>query len=335
MRLIMYGEPKIAIIGGGSWATALVKILLNNVEKVNWYFRNPENIDQFKRFRHNPNYLRGVEFDIERINFYDDINEIVENSDLLVLSVPSAFLHESLAGMTADISHKFVVSAIKGIVPQGNLIVGRYLNENYKIPFDRIGVIAGPCHAEEVALERLSYLTVACPDIKRAHDFAFRLECPYIRAHVSDDIFGTEYASVLKNIIAIASGIVHGLRYGDNFQAVLISNAIQEIKRFVDKVHPISRDIKSSAYLGDLLVTAYSQFSRNRTFGAMIGKGYPTRSAQIEMHMVAEGYYATKSIKEINEEFKVNMPICEAVYNILYENVPPAVEIRNLTQKLR
>ena len=331
----MYGEPKIATIGGGSWATALAKILLNNVEKINWYFRSAENIEQFKRFRHNPNYLRGVEFDIERINFYDDINEIVEKSDLLVLTIPSAFLDESLSELKVDISRKFIVSAIKGIVPQGNRIVGRYLNEKFKIPYDRIGVIAGPCHAEEVALERLSYLTIACPDIKRARDFAFRLECPYIRSHVSDDIFGTEYASVLKNIIAIASGIVHGLRYGDNFQAVLIANAIQEIKRFVDKVHPITRDIKSSAYLGDLLVTAYSQFSRNRTFGAMIGKGYTTRSAQIEMHMVAEGYYATKSIKEINETMKVRMPICDAVYNILYNNVPPAVEIRSLTEKLR
>ena len=331
----MYGEPKIAIIGSGSWATALAKILLNNVERINWYFRNSENIDQFKRFRHNPNYLRGIEFDIGQIDFYDDINQAIEGADVLVLTIPSAFLHESLAGLNVDISHKFIVSAIKGIIPEGNMIVGRYLHETFKVPYDRVGVIAGPCHAEEVALERLSYLTIACPDIKRARDFAFKLECPYIRSHVSDDIFGTEYASVLKNIIAIASGIVHGLRYGDNFQAVLISNAIQEIKRFVDKVHPITRDIKSSAYLGDLLVTAYSQFSRNRTFGAMIGKGYTTRTAQIEMHMVAEGYYATKSIHEINETFNVNMPICDAVYNILYENVPPSIEIRQLTEKLR
>lgn len=331
----MHGEQKIAIIGSGSWATALAKILLNNVDSINWYFRNSDNIDEFKRYKHNPNYLRGIEFDIDRINFFDDINEIVEQSDLLVLTIPSAFLYESLSKLTVDISHKFLVSAIKGIVPEGNQIVGRYLHDKFKVPFDRIGVIAGPCHAEEVALERLSYLTIACPDIKRARDFAFKLECPYIRSHVSDDIYGTEYASVLKNIIAIASGIVHGLRYGDNFQAVLIANAIQEIKRFVDKVHPITRDIKSSAYLGDLLVTSYSQFSRNRTFGAMIGKGYTTRSAQIEMHMVAEGYYATKSIKEINETFKVRMPICNAVYNILYENVPPAIEIRQLTDKLR
>ncbi|TDO04672.1 NAD(P)H-dependent glycerol-3-phosphate dehydrogenase [Sunxiuqinia elliptica] len=331
----MHGEPKIAIIGSGSWATALAKILLNNVEHINWYFRNTDNIDQFKRFGHNPNYLRGVEFDIDRISFFDNLDQIIEESDLLVLAIPSAFLHDSLKEVTVDMSHKFIVSAVKGIVPHGNQIVGSYLHETFKVPYDRVGVIAGPCHAEEVALERLSYLTIASPDIKRAADFANLLECEYIRAHVSDDIFGTEYASVLKNIVAIASGIVHGLRYGDNFQAVLVANAIQEIKRFVDKVHPISRDIKSSAYLGDLLVTTYSQFSRNRTFGAMIGKGYTTRTAQIEMHMVAEGYYATKSIHEINEEFKVKMPICEAVYTILYENVPPSVGIRQLTEKLR
>jgi glycerol-3-phosphate dehydrogenase (NAD(P)+) len=331
----MFTEPKIAIIGSGSWATALAKILLNNVDRIGWYFRNPESIDQFKRFKHNPNYLRGVEFDINRIDFFNDINEAFSQSDLLVLTIPSAFLDSTMAEVTVDISTKYIVSAIKGIIPEGNQIVGQYLNQKFKLPYERIGVIAGPCHAEEVALERLSYLTIACPDIRRARDFAFKLECSYIRSHVSDDIWGTEYASVLKNIIAIASGIVHGLRYGDNFQAVLIANAIQEIKRFVDKVHPITRDIKSSAYLGDLLVTAYSQFSRNRTFGTMIGKGYTTRTAQLEMHMVAEGYYATKSIHEINLEYKVNLPICEAVYNILYGGENPAAEIRRLTERLR
>ncbi len=331
----MYTEPKIAIVGSGSWATALAKILLNNVDRIAWYFRNPESIEQFKRFKHNPSYLRGVEFDINRIDFYSDISEICEKSDVLVLAIPSAFLDSAMSEVKADLSNKYIVSAVKGIIPQENLIVGQYLNQKFKVPYERIGVIAGPCHAEEVALERLSYLTIACPDIRRARDFAFKLECPYIRSHVSDDIWGTEYASVLKNIIAIASGIVHGLRYGDNFQAVLVANAIQEIKRFVDKVHPITRDIKSSAYLGDLLVTAYSQFSRNRTFGTMIGKGYTTRTAQLEMHMVAEGYYATKSIHEINLEYKVNLPIAEAVYNILYGGENPAAEIRRLTEKLR
>ena len=331
----MNNNQKIAIIGSGSWATALAKILLNNVMEINWYFRSESNIELFKKFGHNPNYLRGAEFDIDRITFYHDINAAVENSDIVVLCIPSAFLHDSLEELTVDINQKFVVSAIKGIVPEGNQIVAKYLNEKYKVPFERIGVVAGPCHAEEVALERLSYLTIACPDIRRAREFADLLQCTYIHANASDDIYGTEYASVLKNVVSIASGIVHGLRYGDNFQAVLISNSIQEIKRFVDKVHPITRDIKDSAYLGDLLVTAYSQFSRNRTFGTMIGKGYTIRTAQLEMHMVAEGYYASKSIHEINKEYNVHMPISEAVYKILYKNAAPALEIRELTEKLR
>ncbi|TKG88623.1 NAD(P)H-dependent glycerol-3-phosphate dehydrogenase [Puteibacter caeruleilacunae] len=331
----MLSNSKIAIIGGGSWATALAKMLLVNVDSINWYLRNPNNIDLFTKFGHNPNYLRGVEFDTNCINFYHDINKIAEESDIMIFAIPSAFLKDALKELTVDISEKFIVSAIKGIVPEDNLIIGQFFNQRFNVPFESIGVIAGPCHAEEVALERLSYLTIACPDMKKARAFAFKLETPFIRTHISDDIWGTEYASVLKNVFAIAAGICHGLRYGDNFQAVLISNAIQEIKRFVDRVHPITRDIKSSAYLGDLLVTAYSQFSRNRTFGTMIGKGYTVRSAQLEMHMVAEGFYAAKCIKEINSQYNVNMPICDAVYNILYENISPTIEIRLLSENLR
>jgi glycerol-3-phosphate dehydrogenase (NAD(P)+) len=331
----MLENAKIAILGSGSWATAIAKILLNNVESINWYFRDEENIKSFQKNQHNPNYLCDVIFDTSRINFYNDINQICEDSDIIILVIPSAFLKAAMANVTADISKKFVVSAIKGIVPEDNLIVGKFVNTRFGVPFDSIGVIAGPCHAEEVALERLSYLTIACPDVKKARAFAFKMECPYLKAHISDDIYGTEYSSVLKNIVAIASGICNGLHYGDNFQAVLISNAIQEIKRFVDKVHPITRDIKSSAYLGDLLVTAYSQFSRNRLFGTMIGKGYTVRSAQHEMRQVAEGYYAVKCIKEINNEHNISMPICDAVYNILYENISPSIEIRLLTEILR
>ena len=328
-------NKKIAVIGSGSWATALAKILMHNVEKLNWYFRREENVKLFNQFRHNPGYLRGVEFDVDRINFYTDINKIAQESDILIFAIPSAFLKDALKELQVSIADKFVVSAIKGIVPEDNLIVGQFLNEFYNVPFENIGIIAGPCHAEEVALENLSYLTIACPEIKKARAFAFMLEAPYIRTHISDDIYGTEYSSVLKNIMSIAAGISHGLRFGDNFQAVLMSNAIQEIKRFVDTVHPITRDIKSSAYLGDLLVTSYSQFSRNRTFGTMIGKGYSVRTAMLEMHMVAEGYYAVKCIKEINERYNVNMPITDAVYNILYEKISPAIEIQLLTKHLR
>ncbi|PKQ65857.1 glycerol-3-phosphate dehydrogenase [Labilibaculum filiforme] len=331
----MNKSSKIAIIGGGSWATAIAKILMENVSEINWYMRNPETIDQFKELGHNPRYITSAEFETDKINFSSDINEIVNNSDIIIFAIPSAFLKNALKNLTASIKDKFVVSAIKGIVPDENMIIGEFLNEKFDVPIDNIGVISGPCHAEEVALERLSYLTIASQDTKKARELALKMECAYIKTSISDDIYGTEYAAVLKNVIAIASGICHGLRYGDNFQAVLISNAIQEIKRFVDTVHPITRDIKSSAYLGDLLVTCYSQFSRNRTFGTMIGKGYSVKFAQLEMHMIAEGYYAVSCIKEINDKYMVHMPITMAVYNILYEKISPAMEIKLLTEDLR
>ena len=326
---------RIGIVGSGSWATAIAKMVLINANHINWYFRNSNNIEQFKRLKRNPNYLSSVEFDTEKISFTTDINEVVENSDAIIFANPSAFLKSALSGLTLPLDDKLVVSAIKGLVPDENQIVGSYFNETYGVPLKNIIVISGPCHAEEVAMERLSYLTIACQDIKQGRQFASQVQCSFINTVVTDDIYGTEYSAVLKNIMAVASGICHGLRYGDNFQAVLISNAIQEIKRFVDTVHPITRDIKSSAYLGDLLVTCYSQFSRNRTFGTMIGKGYSVKSAQMEMLQIAEGYYATKSIKERNEKYKVNMPITDAIYNILYEKISPAIEIKLLTDLLR
>lgn len=325
---------KVGVIGSGSWATALSKMLLENVKHINWFFRKPETVEQFEQFKHNPRYLRSIEFDTDRIRFYNDINKIIDESDILVLAIPSAFLPVVLKGLKTDISKKYILSGIKGIVSDENLLVVEYLNKIFNVPFENMGIIAGPCHAEEVALERLSYLTIASLNEEKAASFAELIKSEYIFTNVSDDIWGTEYTSVIKNIIAIASGIVHGLGYGDNFQAVLISNAIQEIKRFVDTVHPITRDIKSSAYLGDLLVTAYSQFSRNRTFGTMIGKRYSVKTAQLEMNMIAEGYFAAKSIHEINKKHQVDLPISEAVYQILYENASPKKEIARLTEKL-
>jgi len=331
----MNESSKIAIIGGGSWATAIAKILRENDVELNWYMRNADTSMQFKELGHNPRYLTDVEFNIDKIKFYNDINQIVEDSDIIIFAIPSAFLKDALTKLTVDLENKFIVSAIKGIVPDENMIIGDFFHEKYQVPTENIGVISGPCHAEEVAMERLSYLTISCQDTLKARFLALKLECSYIMTTISDDIYGTEYAAVLKNVFAIAAGICHGLRYGDNFQSVLISNAIQEIKRFVDTVHPITRDIKSSAYLGDLLVTCYSQFSRNRTFGTMIGKGYTVKTAQLEMHMIAEGYYAAKCIKEINEKYKVHMPITMAVYNILYERISPTIEIKLLTEELR
>ncbi|MFV0555229.1 MAG: NAD(P)H-dependent glycerol-3-phosphate dehydrogenase [Mangrovibacterium sp.] len=328
-------DSKVAMIGSGSWATALAKIVMCNVDTISWFFRRPETIEDFQKYGHNPRYMRGVEFELERIKFYNDMNQIIEDNDVIFIAIPSAFLHGMLENVTVSLQNKYIVSAVKGIVPETNEVVCQYMHNRFGVTYERMSVIAGPCHAEEVALERLSYLTIASPDVRRARHIADLIQCPFINANVSEDIWGTEYASVLKNIIAVASGIVHGLRYGDNFQAVLVSNAAQEIQRFLDKVHPIGREIVSSAYLGDLLVTAYSQFSRNRTFGTMIGKGYTIRTAQLEMHMVAEGYYATKCLHEINEEYKVNMPICNMVYNILYGGANASREVLELTKKLR
>tara|TARA_B100001741_G_scaffold313736_1_gene321521 strand:- start:3564 stop:4559 length:996 start_codon:yes stop_codon:yes gene_type:complete len=324
----------IAVIGGGSWATAIVKMLLENQDSVSWWMRNKENIAHIKRYGNNPNYISSAELLPNKLTIDSDINTIVGAADCIVLAVPSVFLTKTLESLNVSIKDKFIVSAIKGIVPDNNSIIGDYLHENYLIPYENIGVVTGPCHAEEVALERLSYLTVACEDIKKAEWFAEQISCRYIKSNVSEDIYGTEIAAVLKNVIAIASGVCHSLGYGDNFQAVLASNAIREIKRFVDTVHPIKRDIKESAYLGDLLVTVYSQFSRNRTFGNMIGKGYSVKSAQLEMNMVAEGFYAVKCIKEINLQYNIDMPITNAVYHILYEKISPAIEMRLLSDKL-
>ena len=328
-------KPTIAVIGGGSWATAIVKILSNNVDSIHWWVRSQETVDFINKYRHNPNYLSDVEINPEKVTVSNDLKQSFLESDIVILAVPSAFLKATIEKLKPeDFSGKIIFSAIKGIVPDDLLIVGEYVNRFYNVPVDKIGIITGPCHAEEVAMERLSYLTVACTDTTNAQTLADLMNCRYIKTTVSDDIYGTEYSAVLKNVIAIASGICHGVGFGDNFQAVLVANAIQEIKRFVDAVHPINRDINDSAYLGDLLVTAYSQFSRNRMFGTMIGKGYSVKFAQLEMNMIAEGYYATKCIHELNKEYKVHMPIVQSVYHVLYEKISPRIEMKLLSDQL-
>jgi glycerol-3-phosphate dehydrogenase (NAD(P)+) len=331
----MEKSNKIAVIGGGSWATALVKILCNNVPVVNWWMRNDDAVEHIHTFKHNPNYLQSVEFDLEKINVSSDLQVIIGSSDIIIIATPSAFLVKIFENFPQELfKDKVVFSAVKGIIPEYNAIPARFIHKTFGTPYDKIGIICGPCHAEEVALERLSYLTIACQREKSAEHLAKLLACRYIKTTVSDDLFGTEFSAVLKNIYALASGICSGLGYGDNFQSVLISNAIQEIENFIDEVSPIHRDVKSSAYLGDLLVTAYSKFSRNRTFGFMIGKGYSVKTAQLEMEMIAEGYYATKCLIEINKKFQVELPIVEAVFNILYEKISPSIEMRILADKL-
>jgi glycerol-3-phosphate dehydrogenase (NAD(P)+) len=297
--------------------------------------RRQDQIDEFMRVSKNPSYLTGLKFDIDRINFTSKINDVVKQSDTLIFATPSPFLKMHLKKLRQSLKGKTIVTAIKGIVPDENLIVTDYFQQFFAVPKDNLVVLAGPCHAEEVALERLSYLTIACSNREKARKLACVLTNNYIKTSTTDDVTGIEYASVLKNVYSIAAGICHGLKYGDNFQAVLISNAIQEMQRFCNAVHPIPRSIDESAYLGDLLVTGYSKFSRNRTFGTMIGKGYSVKTAQLEMEMIAEGYYGAKCIKEINECYHVNMPIMDVVYNVLYNRASPILQVRALTEMMR
>lgn len=325
---------KITIFGGGTWATALAKIMLNHEKHINWYMRRPEQIEDFKKTGHNPSYLSNVEFNLDRITFYSDITQAVEDSDTIVLAVPSPFLKSHLEKLNTSLADKFIISAIKGIVPPENLLVTDYLEQYYNVSPQNMAIVGGPCHAEEIALERLTYPTIACADIQKAHAIAQVFNNRFVRASVSNDVAGIELAAVLKNVYAIASGICHGLKYGDNFQAVLVSNAISEMERFVDIVSPIERRIQDSAYLGDLLVTCYSSFSRNRTFGAMIGKGYSVKAAQVEMEMIAEGYYGTKCVREINEKYNVDIPVADMVYRILYENSPARLEVKILREQI-
>ena len=330
----MNGQPKFAVIGGGSWATAIAKMLCENLPEITWYMRNTDAVEHIKTQHHNPNYLSSVEFDVSKLKLTSDINEAIAYADYVIFAIPSAFLNTELEKLTASLKDKVIFSAIKGIVPETSLIVGEHFNIKYGIPFENIGVITGPCHAEEVALERLSYLTIACGDAQKAKLVAKILASNYIKTKITDDIIGTEYAAMLKNIYAIAAGIAHGLGYGDNFQSVLMSNAIREMKKFIRKVHRMKRNINNSAYLGDLLVTGYSVFSRNRMFGNMIGKGYTVKSAMMEMSMVAEGYYATKSAYKLNQEYKAKTPVIDAVYEILYEGKDAKKVFKKLTDKL-
>ena len=297
--------------------------------------RREDRIDDFKRLGHNPAYLMSAHFNVDEIDFFSDINKIAQNYDTLVFVTPSPYLKNHLKKLKTGLRDKFIVTAIKGIVPDENLVCSEYFHQVYDVPYDNLACIGGPSHAEEVALERLSYLTVGCSDKEKALSFADILTSDFIKTKTSSDVIGIEYSSVLKNVYAIAAGICNGLKYGDNFQAVLVANAVQEMNRFLTAVHPIERNIYDSVYLGDLLVTGYSNFSRNRTFGTMIGKGYSVKSAQIEMEMIAEGFFGTKCMKEINRHMHVNMPILDAVYNILYERINPQIEIKLLTDSFR
>lgn len=329
-------ETRISVIGGGSWATALVKILTANIDKVCWYMRNEQAIEHIRATKHNPNYLSDVHLNVAKLHLTSSLDEAVAFSDYIILCIPSAFLSDELEKLTLPLSDKNIFSAIKGIEPKSGMIVGEYLQKVHCVPDNQIGVVAGPCHAEEVALERLSYLTIACTDEEKARFVADAMTRPFVKTKISDDVIGIEYGAMLKNIYALAAGIAHGLGYGDNFQSVLMSNAIREMERYIKHIYKIKRNINHSAYLGDLLVTAYSLFSRNRTFGTMIGKGYTVKSTMAEMNMVAEGYYATKSAYNINlnQEKPSRTPILNAVYKVLYENKRAKTVFTELTNEL-
>ena len=326
---------KIAILGSGSWATALAKIVMQNQSEINWFIRRQEVIDEFIATGKNPTYLGAANFDVSRIHFSSDINQTIAQSDVLILAIPSPYVKQSLMKIRRNMTGKVVISAVKGMIPDENVIVTDYLHQRFAIPMDQLGVIAGPCHAEEIALERLSYLTIGCENRQNAEIMARLFETEYVQTVTSSDVIGLEYSSVMKNIYAIAAGMCQALHYGDNFQAVLLSNAIQEIQRFATAMSNVPRDITASGYLGDVLVTGYSQFSRNRQFGQMLGMGYSVKAAQMEMEMVAEGYYGTKAIHTANERMRVALPIVDAMYEILYNRQKAKPIIKSLTTKLQ
>ena len=331
----MYNCGNIAIIGGGSWATALAKVVVSNTHRIGWYMRRDDRIADFKRTGHNPAYITSLQFDVNEIAFSSDLNHTAEAYDTLIFVTPSPYLKDHLKKLTVDIKNKFIVIAIKGIVPDENVVCSEYFHNRYGVPYDNIAIIGGPSHAEEVAMQRLTYLTIACHNVEKAKAFADVLSNSFIKAKEATDVIGIEYAAVLKNVYAIAAGMCDGLQYGDNFHARLVSNAVQEMDRFLAAVNPVKRNVNDSVYLGDLLVTSYSNFSRNRCFGLMIGKGYSVNSAQIEMKMIAEGYYGTRCMTEINKQYHIDMPILNAMYRILYEQANAQQEIKALTNTFK
>lgn len=325
----------IAIVGSGSWGTALAKIVMENEDKIWWYVRDKKTIEDFKNLKHNPRYLPAVHFDCDRIKFSDDINEIVRECGILILVTPSPYLKDLLLSIKEPLQDKFLAIATKGIVPGDNVVWSEYLRSQLAIPAENVAVLSGPSHAEEVAQGRLTYLTVGCPDIQKGKSLAGIVRCSYVRAVLSRDVDGIEYAGVLKNVYALCAGICIGLKNGDNFQAVLMANAATEMKRILTAVNPINRNVSDSVYLGDLLVTGYSQFSRNRLFGTMIGRGYSVKAAQMEMSMIAEGYYGARTMHDICNKHALNAPILETVYRVLYEKADVAEAIASLGKVLR
>jgi glycerol-3-phosphate dehydrogenase (NAD(P)+) len=326
--------PNVVVIGNGSWATAQMLLLTQNLETVKWFIRDEKMIDYISRYKRNSRYLQSAKLDVSKIIMSCDINSLVCSADIIIIAVPSAFCRTVLGKITCDISKKFIVSTTKGIIPDEHLTLSEYMNEQFNVPFANICIISGPCHAEEIALQRLSYLTFASKKTEAAESIAKLYKTSYVRSVISSDVYGTEYGAILKNIYAVGVGICLGLGYGDNFIAVFIANAHREMKRFLNESYPSKRNTSRSSYLGDLLVTCYSKFSRNRTFGTLIGKGYSPEKAIAEMKMIAEGYYAARGIYEVNKRLNISMPIAKAVYKILYTRASAARQMELVREEL-
>lgn len=322
------------MIGYGSWATALAYTLQNNKQTIWWHIRNPEVLESIQTEGRNAKYLNDIEFDRQYINATDDINEVVRNSDIIIIAAPSAYLQDFLKDLTEPLTDKFILSATKGIISDGYKTITEYFRDTYGLTYDHLGLISGPSHAEEVSRNKLSYLTVASTDPENGKEIGSRFSTANLQIRYSQDVYGIEYASILKNIYALAGGLAGGLGYGDNFRAVLTAAGAQEMTRFIQESYPFERNTLESAYLGDLLVTSYSSFSRNRRFGQLIGHGCTVKSALNEMTMVAEGYFAAECIKHINERFNVHMPIADMVYDILYKRANPRRRMKELATQL-
>ena len=327
-------NSRFAVIGYGSWATTLVGKLTQNSNVVRWHITNEEVIAGVLNDHCNPKYVSDMELDVELLRISSDINEVVSDSDVVILAVPSAFIKSVLAALTVPLEDKIIISAVKGIIPDEYLTPLEYVHESFGVPFKNMGLISGPSHAEEVSRGRLSYLTAVCYSEANAALIASHLRSKSLVVDVSQDIYGIEYAALLKNIYAIAAGVAAGLGYGDNYLAVLVAACVDEMKSFLNETYPFERDICKSAYMGDLLVTCYSTFSRNRSLGFLIGRGCTVKSALNEMTMVAEGYYAAKGMKVLNSRSGVQMPIVDTVYSILYEGLRPRKAFSALSAKL-
>ena len=327
----------IAELGSGSWATAIDKIATQNHNIVHWWVRENEIVEGVRQYGRNPLFLRSCQLDTSKIEITTDIKKVVYSTDTIVLVIPSAFVEKSLQDLTpSDFENKTIISATKGIIPSTNQIVADYLQTQFKIELEQQAVLSGPSHAEEIAQDGMTYLTIGAHSQSLAQQLANRFACRFVKTRTSTDIRGIEYSAVLKNIYALTAGICKGAGYGDNFISVLISNAAQEMQRFLSVVAKNEmRDTNNFVYLGDLLVTAYSQHSRNRTFGQMIGQGYTVKSAQLKMSMIAEGYYATDCIHKTNANLKVNMPIADFAYKILYQGAPLNKELEQLSNTFK